>query len=114
MPCAAAAGLLAAVLPVISGANAATLRQHVLRVAERAEGELGKEQSSLIDGCPAEWAALPIPEGRIVVGLDGGYVRNWEGRKINFELIVGQCMPDDSDPCYIGLVHGYDRRPKSA
>ncbi len=46
--------LLADVLPVASGANATTLRQHVLRAAERAEGELGKEQFSFIDGCPAE------------------------------------------------------------
>jgi len=43
------------VLPVASGTNATTLRQHVLRVAERAEGELGKEQSSFIEGCPAEY-----------------------------------------------------------
>jgi hypothetical protein len=112
VPYAAAAGLLADVLPVTSGANATTLRQHVLRVAERAEGELGKEQSSFIDGCPAEWAALPIPEGRIVVGLDGGYVRDRDDRKANFELIVGRSIPDDRDPRYIGLVHGYDRKPK--
>lgn len=42
---AAAADLIADVLPMASGANATTLRQHVLRVAERVEGELGKEQS---------------------------------------------------------------------
>ena len=112
VPYAAAADLLADVLPVASGANATTLRQHVLRVAERAEGELGKEQSSFIDGCPAEWAELPIPEGRIVVGLDGGYVRDWDDRKANFELIVGRFMPDDRDPRYIGLVHDYDQKPK--
>ncbi len=73
VPYAAAADLL----PIVSGANATTLRQHVLRMAERAEGELGKEQSSFIDGCPAKWAGLPVPEGRIFVGLDGGYVRDW-------------------------------------
>jgi len=112
VPYAAAAGLLADVLPVASGANATTLRQHVLQVAERAEGELGKEQSSFIDGSPAEWAGLPIPEGRIVVGLDGGYVRDWDERTTNFELIVGRSMPDDRDPLYIGLVHGYDQKPK--
>ena len=47
---AAAATLLADVLPVASGTNATTLRQHALRIAERVEGELGKEQSSFIDG----------------------------------------------------------------
>ena len=50
---AATAGLPADVLPVALGTNATTLRQHVLRVAERAESKLGKEQSSFIDGCPA-------------------------------------------------------------
>ena len=112
VPYAASASLLTDVLPVASGANATTVRQHVLRVAERAEGELRKEQSSFIDGCPAEWAGLPIPEGRIVVGLNGGYVRDWDDRKANFELIVGRSMPEDRAPRYIGFVHGYDRKPK--
>ncbi len=78
---AAAADLLGDVLPVASGANATTLRQHTLRVAERTEAELGDERPCFIDGRPAEWAGLPIPEGRIVVGLDGGYVRDWDERK---------------------------------
>ena len=112
VPYAAAAGLLADVLPLASGANATTLRQHALRVAERAEAELGEERVSFIDGCPAEWAALPIPEGRIVVGLDGGYVRDWDDRKTDFELIVGRSILEDRPPRYLGLVHGYDRKPK--
>ncbi len=81
-------------------------------MAERAEAELAEERSSFIDGCPADWAELPIPEGRIVVGLDGGYVRNWEDRVSNFEVIVGQSVPEDRDARYVGLVHGYDRKPK--
>jgi hypothetical protein len=89
-----------------------TLREHTLRVAERAEAELGKEQFSFIDGCPADWEKLPIPEGRIVVGLDGGYVRNWDDKKSNFEVIVGRSVPEDRDARYIGLAHGYDSKPK--
>jgi len=112
VPYAAAAGLLADVLPVASGANANTLREHTLRVAERAEAELGEEQSCFIEGCPAQWAALPIPEGRIVVGLDGGYVRDWKDRKTNFEIIVGQSVPEERDARCIGLVHTYDEKPK--
>jgi hypothetical protein len=69
---AAAAVLLADVLSIRSGANATTLREHTLRVAERAETELTEERSCLIDGCPADWAKLPIPEDRTVVGLYGG------------------------------------------
>lgn len=112
MPYAAAAGLLADILPIASGANAKTLREHTLRVAGRAEAELVEERPCFIDGCPAEWARLPIPEGRIVVGLHGGYVRNWEDRKTNFEVIVGQSLPEDRDARYIGLVHRYNRKPK--
>ena len=112
VPYAAAAGLLADVLPIASGANRTTVREHALRVAERAEAELGDERPCFIDGCPAEWQALPIPEGRIVAALDGGYVRNWNDRKTNFELIVGRSVPEDRAPRYLGLVHGYDRKPK--
>jgi len=46
------------------------------------------------------------------MGLDGGYVRNWEDRKTNFEVIVGQSVPEDRDARYVGLVHGYDLKPK--
>jgi len=108
VPYAAAAGLLADVLPTASGANRTTVREHALRVAERAEAELGEELPCSIDGCPAEWEALPIPEGRIVAALDGGYVRNWDDRKSNFELIVGRSVPKDRAPRCLGLVHGYD------
>ena len=112
VPYAAAAGLLADILPITAGANATTLREHVLHVAERAEAELAEERSCFIDGCPAEWAKLPIPEGRIAVGLDGGYVRDWEDRKTNFEVIVGRSVPEDRDARYVGLVHAYDSKPK--
>jgi hypothetical protein len=112
VPYAAAAELLTDVLPIASGANRTTVREHALRVAERAEAELGDERPCFIEGCRAEWQALPIPEGRIVAALDGGYVRNWNDRKSNFELIVGRSMPEDRAPRYLGLVHGYDRKPK--
>jgi hypothetical protein len=52
----------------------------------------------------------PIPEGRIVVGLDCGYIRNWQDRRTNFEVIVGRSMPADCDARYVGLVHGYDSK----
>ncbi|MDA8049045.1 MAG: ISKra4 family transposase [Rhodospirillales bacterium] len=111
-PYAAAARLLADVLPVASGANADTLREHTLEAAERLEEELGEERPSFIKGCPADWQELPNPEGRIVVGLDGGYVRDWKDRKSNFEVIVGQSRPEDRDARYIALVHGHDPKPK--
>ena len=112
VPYAAAAELLADVLPIATGANATTVRQHVLRVAERAEAELPKDRCSFMEGSPADWQALPIPDGRIVVGLDGGYVRDWSERKSNFEVIVGRSMPEDGPSRYLGFVHGFDDKPK--
>jgi hypothetical protein len=112
VPYAAAAELLADVLPVTAGVNAKTLRNHALRVAERTEGELGDERPCFIEGCPRDWGKLPIPEGRIVVALDGGYLRDWRDRKSNFEVIVGRSVPEDRDARYVGLVHGYDSKPK--
>src|SRR5712691_11306498 len=98
-PYAVTAELLADVLPVEGGLNATTIRAHALGVAERAEAELGEERSCFIEGCPAEWEKLPLPEGRIVVGLDGGYVRDWTEKKTNFEIIVGRSLPEDrADP----------------
>ena len=67
-----------------------TVRHDALKVAERCEAELGEEQGSFIGGCPRDWGALPIPDGPITVGMDGGYVRDWEAKKHNFEVIVGK------------------------
>ncbi len=113
VPYAAAAELLADVLPIDCGGNATTLRQHALRTAGRIERELTEERVSFMqDSCPRDWMDLPIPDGRIVIGLDGGYVRDRNDRKKNFELIVGRSLPEDGDPRYIGFVHGYDRKPQ--
>ena len=112
VPYAAAAELLADVLPIATGANATTVRQHVLRVAERLEAELPADKCTFMTGVPADWADLPIPDGRVVVGLDGGYVRDWAERKTNFEVIVGRSMPQDGPSRYLGFVHGHDRKPK--
>jgi hypothetical protein len=49
------------------------------------------------DGCPAEWARLPIPEGRIVAGLSGGHVRDRDERKASFGLIAGRSTLDDRE-----------------
>ena len=65
------------------------------------------EWSCFTDGCPADWAGLPIPDGRIAIGLDGRCVRNWDDRKTNFEVIVGQSVPEDRDPAT--SVCGHER-----
>jgi hypothetical protein len=112
VPYSAAADLLADVLPIGSGVNATTIRQHVLRAAERIEADLAEQPVSFTeDKDLPDWNDLPTPEGRMVIGLDGGYIRDWRDRKRNFELIVGRSMPEEGEARYIGFVHGYDRKP---
>jgi hypothetical protein len=92
--------------------NAATIRHHTLRVAKRCEFELGEEQACFIEGCPRDWQALPQPEGPISVGIDGGYLRHWEKKKTNFEVVVGKSVPTDRATKCFGFVQTYDENPK--
>jgi hypothetical protein len=59
-------------LPLEVTLDVKTVRHDTLKVAERCEAELGEEQWSFIEGCPRDWGALPIPNGPLIVGLDGG------------------------------------------
>jgi hypothetical protein len=104
VPYGAAADLLADVLPVGSGVNATMVRHHVLRTAQRMESDLVEQRVSSMEGeDPRDWADLPIPEGRMVISLDGGYIRDWRDRKKNFELIVGRSMPRMGKPGTLAL-----------
>ena len=77
-------------LPLDVTLDVKTVRHDTLKIAERCEAELGEEHGSFIEGCPRDWGNLPLPDGPIAVGLDGGYVRDWEAKKHNFEVIVGK------------------------
>jgi hypothetical protein len=79
-------------LPLAVTRDVKTVRHDALKVAERCEAELGEEQWRFIEGCPRDWEALPIPDGPLTVGIDGGYVRDWDVKKHNFEVIVGKSM----------------------
>jgi hypothetical protein len=105
--------LLEEVLPLQTPIT--TVVRHTHQVAERLEHELGEEQGMFVEGCPRDWEALPEPNGRLVVGLDGGYVhaREGENRKAGwFEVIVGKSVPAEGPAKRFGLVNGYDEKPK--
>ena len=112
----ATVGLLKDVLPVGTTLNAETVRNHLHQVATRMEGEMGEEQFSFIEGAPRDHASLPLPEGPIVVGIDGGYVRarekDREGRQTNFEVVVGKSIAEDRENRYFGLVQSLDEKPR--
>jgi hypothetical protein len=107
-------------LPLEVTLDVKTVRHDTLKVAERCEAELGEEQWSFIEGCPRDWGHLPIPDGPITVGIDGGYVRDWEAKKRNFEVIVGKSTlaftRDDEEETpsskRFGFVQTFDPKPK--
>ena len=76
------AGLLKDVLPIDTRTNAATIRNHLHKVALRQEAELGDEQPCFVEveGDPADGKELSVPEGPIIVGIDGAYLRNWHDK----------------------------------
>src|SRR5918995_3673499 len=106
------AGLLKDVLPVDTGTNAATIRNHLHKVALRQEAELGDGQPRLaeVEGDPADGKELPVPEGPIVVGIDGASLRNWHDKQKKFEVIVGKSVPEVRDHRY--LVQTHDDKPE--
>jgi hypothetical protein len=114
------AQLLQEVLPIDDTLAPCTIREHVFTVAERLEQALGEEQWSFIDSCPAEWSRLPIPNGLLTVGIDGGYVRA-QGTRGWFEVIAGKSLlsftrgeeseAPVSSKCF-AFVQTYDHKPK--
>jgi hypothetical protein len=79
-------------LPIDETLSVSTVRSNALAVAQRCEAELGDEQTSFIEGCPRDWGHLPIPDGPRTVGIDGGYVRDWDEKPRQFEVIVGKSI----------------------
>jgi len=104
--------LLRDVLPVGATLNAETVRNHLHRVASRTEAELGDERVLFIDGHRSTWRGLPHPDGPIVVGIDGGYVRWREDDGSHFEVTVGKSIAEDQGDRYFGLVQSFDAKPR--
>ena len=46
------------------------------------------------------------------MGLDGGYVRDWEQKQRHFEVIVGKAVPTDQPAKCFGFVQSYDTKSK--
>jgi hypothetical protein len=112
--------LLQDVLPLDEPLQAVTIRNHVFTLAERLEDALGDEHGSFIEGCPRDWGELPIPDGPLTVGIDGGYVKAQGGAHGWFEVIAGKSIlafkrdDEDSAPsskCF-AFVQTYDEKPK--
>jgi hypothetical protein len=90
------------------------------KVAQRCEDELGEEKWAFIEGCPEDWGRLPIPDGLLTVGIDGGYVWDWDTKKHLLEVIVGKSTlafrrDEETDvpssTCF-GFVQTFDTKSK--
>jgi hypothetical protein len=91
------AQLLHEVLPLDRTHSAVTVRNHLLQAARRSEQRLGDEQVMFLEGSQGERDRLPIPDGPLAVGLDGGIVRarrSTAGAKTPtlFEVIAGKSV----------------------
>src|SRR3954453_15809505 len=100
------------VLPVDTRTNAATILNHLHKVAVRQELGDGQPRLAEVEGDPADGKELPVPEGPIIVGIDGAYLRNWHDKQKKFEVIVGKSVPEVRDHRYFGLVQTHDDKPE--
>jgi hypothetical protein len=102
------AQLLKEVLPVGSTANAGTIRRHLHKIAVRHEADLGSEQSVGLESGLDN--GQPLPQETVIVGIDGGYLRNWYDKKRNFGVSrthlqrkgVWSCTRDEGGPLEVG------------
>ncbi|HZI75621.1 MAG TPA: hypothetical protein VFD73_16690 [Gemmatimonadales bacterium] len=105
------AQLLNEILPLAGTAQACTVRRHLHRVAARHETELGAGPPGASKDAPAAGRPGPLGQDPIIVGIDGGYVRNWHDKKRNFEVMVGKSLAPGRESRYFGLVRSQDGQP---
>jgi hypothetical protein len=106
------AALLRDVLSVADTTNPETVRCHLHKVATRQDADLSTTELVLRDDGLAAGQASPILREAVIVGIDGGYLRDWHDKKRNFEVIVGKSMVEDRDDRYFGLVRSQDAAPE--
>jgi hypothetical protein len=99
-------------LPLDETLNATTIQNHTLAVAQRCEDELEEDQEAVVDCCPRDEGPGSPSKGAFSVGLDGGYVRDWDQKQRHFEVIVGKSVPPDQPAKCFGFVQSYDTKAK--
>ena len=106
------ARLLKDFLPLDETLNATTIQNHTLAVAQRCEGELEEDQDNMADCRSGHDGPCSLLQEPYSVGLDGGYVRDWEQKQRHFEVIVGKAVPPDQPAKCFGFVQSYDTKAK--
>ena len=72
------------------GSGSGGRHEDCIGIAKREEATLGDEQVSVVDGCPRDRGGLPRPPAPLTIGIDGCYVWQWEDKKKQCEVTVGQ------------------------
>ena len=119
LPYAKVADLLKDVLPIAPTWNHETVRKHLHATATKMEQGLGEEKDCLFEGTEDDWAAQPLPDGPMTVGLDGGFVRARHKAGF-FEVIAGKSIvafrreeeEDIPSAKRFGFVQTYDTKPR--
>jgi hypothetical protein len=99
------------VLPIGDTLNAATIRNHLAKVAHRQDAEL-EGKAGHITGCPRVRSELPKPGKPITLGIAGGYLRRWDDKANKFEVIVGCSVPKPAASKKYGYVQSVDDNPR--
>ncbi len=106
------ANLLKEVLPVSETLNASTIQNHLKKIVSEQENQLPDEQFIYDSGSISYRESLPRPGRTIIIGMDGGYLRDWNQKKTIFEVIVGKTVPAERNAKCFGFVGSYDQKPK--
>jgi len=104
--------LLKEVLPVAQTINATTIQNHLNNFVSEQESKIGEEQFMYNSGSISYRESLPRPERTMIIGMDGGYIRDWNNKKNVFEVIVGKTVPWEKSAKCFGFVGTYDKKPK--
>jgi hypothetical protein len=103
------ADLLKDILPIGGSADPSTIRRHLHKAAARHEADLASEQPGGLDDGPGKGQPQPLPQAAVIVGINGGYIRNWHDKKHNFEVVVGKSMAAGRNDRY--FVRSQDEQP---
>ncbi|MBC3794823.1 ISKra4 family transposase [Spirosoma utsteinense] len=104
--------LLKDVLPVDQKLNAVTIRNHLGQVARQVDSQLSVAPLTNATGLLVSQSAVTQAEGSLVMGVDGGYLRDWTQKKTCFEVIVGKSVPTEQCAKCFGFMQGYDQKAK--
>jgi hypothetical protein len=82
------ANLLKDLLPVSETLSGTTIQNNLYDLVMSQEKEIGEEQFMFDCGSINERRALPKPERTMVVGIDGGYIRDWNEKLAWFHITM--------------------------